>query len=68
MSPAPSRFPVLKDKNEKLGLRDDMCQISYLWPVPSGQRYKYGNCCEKEGQLLSVGVVYYLRVISDFPW
>ena len=40
MSPAPSRFPVLKDKNEKLGLKDDMCQISYLWPVPSGQQYR----------------------------
>ena len=39
MSPAPSRFPVLKDKNEKLGLRDD---VSNLIPVavPFGQRYR----------------------------
>ena len=44
------------------------CSLRPAVPGAIVRPHKYGNCCEKEGQLLSVGVVYYLRVISDFPW
>ena len=44
------------------------CSLRTAVPGAIVRPHKYGNCCEKEGQLLSVGVVYYLRVISDFPW
>ena len=44
------------------------CSLRTAVPGATVRPHKYGNCCEKEGQLLSVGVVYYLRVISDFPW
>ena len=64
-------------KRQKWEVGVERWQVSNLIPVACSLRtavpgaivrpHKYGNCCEKEGQLLSVGVVYYLRVISGFP-
>ena len=64
-------------KRQKWEVGVERWYVSILIPVAWSLRtavpgaivrpHKYGNCCEKEGQLLSVGVVYYLRVISDFP-
>ena len=64
-------------KRQKWEVGVERWQVSNLIPVACSLRtavpgaivrpHKYGNCCEKEGQFLSVGVVHYLRVISGFP-
>ena len=36
------------------------CSLRTAVPGAIVRPHKYGNCCEKEGQLLSVGVVYLL--------